>query len=132
MHAGAEPIENLVAPAFKEMTAKFGRYLANGGVEPTWATVVELTTRETMLNFSLKSSLPKLAAATLQPQMTTEQQAAAAAVNKEARAAAAAAKEAGQSVKGKWIPRKEFAKLSPDDKQAKAEARTAGKQSPGN
>ena len=91
------------------MTAKFGRYLANGGVEPTWATVVELTTRETMLNYSLKATLPKLTAATPQLQMTTEQQAAAAAVNKEARAAAAAAKEAGQSVEGKWIPPAEFA-----------------------
>ena len=120
-----------MAPAFKEMTAKFGRYLANGGVEPTWATVVELTTRETMLNYSLKTSLPKLAAATLQPQMTTEQQAAAAVFNKEARAAAAPAKEVGQSVEGKWIPQAEFAKLSPGEKLAKAEARLAGKQSPG-
>ena len=50
MHAGAEPIQNLVAPVFKEMTAKYGRYLVGGGVEPTWAQVVELTSKETMLN----------------------------------------------------------------------------------
>jgi hypothetical protein len=32
-HAGAEPVENLVAPVFKEMTAKYGRYLVSGGIE---------------------------------------------------------------------------------------------------
>ena len=72
-HAGADPIENLVAPAFKEMSSRFGRYLASGGVEPTWESVVERTAMETVLNFTLKSALPKLAATPPQQQMTTEQ-----------------------------------------------------------
>ena len=62
-HAGSDPIENLVAPAFKEMSTKFGRYLANGGVKPTWKVVVELTAQETMMTFTLKSALPKQQAA---------------------------------------------------------------------
>ena len=95
-YAASDPIERLVAPVLKEMTAKYGRYLLGGGIEPTWAQVAEITEKETMLSYSLDAQMPKLAAATPTLQLTTEQQAAKAAANKEAAAARAAAKKEGK------------------------------------
>ena len=55
-HAGSDPIESLVVPAFKEMATKFGSYLASGGVEPTWGKVVEGTSKETLLAHALRGA----------------------------------------------------------------------------
>ena len=91
--------------------------------------MVELTNQETLLAHTLKSALPKQAAAGPPLQMTTEQQAANAAANKERAAAAAARKVAAAD---NWLPPAEFAKLSDAERQAKMSAWVASKkESPG-
>ena len=62
-HASSDPIESLVVPVFKEMASKFGRYLASGGIEPTWEAVVEITSKETQLAHALKSAISPIEAA---------------------------------------------------------------------
>ena len=123
-YAAGGPIKRLVAPVFKEMTAKYGRYLLGGGFEPTWAHVAEITEKETMLSYSLDAQMPKLAAAAPQLQLTTEQQAAKAAANKEASAARAAARKGEAPLAmGEFVPYPIWDKLSSAEKKARTEAR---------
>ena len=74
---------------------------------------------ETVLSFTLKSSLPKLAATPPQQQMTTEQQAAAAAAKQERIAAAARKAEGKQPAAEEWISKAEFGRLPVEEQQAK-------------
>ena len=74
-HAGLDPIEYLVKPVLKEMQTKYARYLASGGVEPTWKEVAAQTAVDMMLRFTLKSALASQAAtAPPQQQLTQAQQ----------------------------------------------------------
>ena len=128
-YAAGDPIVRLVAPVFKEMAAKYGRYLLGGGVEPTWAYVAEQAEKETMISYSLDmQALPK-PAVTPALQLTTEQQAAKATANREAAAARAAAKK--ESVKqtgkdgGEYVPSEVWYNLSVAEKKAKTKASRA-------
>ena len=108
-----------MVPAFKEKATKFAGYLASGGVEPTWAKLVEVTSKETLLAHALRSAMPRQAAAAPREQPSAWQQAANAAANRERIAvAAAASKEAEDS----WVPDEEWAKLTGPERKAKLAA----------
>ena len=74
-HAGSDLVENLVTSVLKEMQARYARYLANGGVELTWNDVAAQTSQDTMVRFSLRSTLAaKAPVAPPQQQLTQAQQ----------------------------------------------------------
>ena len=124
-YAAGNPIVRLVAPVFKEMAAKYGRYLLGGGIKPTWAYVAERTEKETMLSYSLDMQVMPKPAVTPTLQLTTEQQAAKATANREAAAARAAAKkESGkQTDGGEYVALEVWFNLSTAEKRAKTKAR---------
>ena len=123
-----------MVPAFKEMSTKFGRYLASGGIEPMWEAVVEITSKETQLAYALKSAItaPRQPAATLQPQATTAQQAANAAANAVAAKEWAAAAAAKKATADNWLDDEDFARLTDAGKKVRTAAWVARmKGSPG-
>ena len=123
-YAGADMVELLLKPVLKEMQMRSAKYLVNGGKEPTWKEVVEVSSEEAMKVFALRSTLAAKAALEVldkppyvhsgkpPPQQASakQQQQTAAEVKKLRRLAAVAKQELRDTP---WVSPEDLAKLPP-------------------